>query len=96
MCHIAELSLGRSRPSEHSLLDIRKGIMNRIYRSIWNEKAGTFVAASESANSNGNKSSSGTSALALNRVLAPDASSILGMLSANDKVFLLNPNGILI
>ncbi len=35
------------------------------------------------------------SAVALNRVLGPDPSSILGSLSANGKVFLVNPNGIL-
>jgi filamentous hemagglutinin family protein len=33
--------------------------------------------------------------VALNRVLGPDPSSILGSLSANGKVFLVNPNGIL-
>src|SRR4051812_38187753 len=33
--------------------------------------------------------------VALNRVLGPDPSSILGSLSANGRVFLLNPNGIL-
>lgn len=37
----------------------------------------------------------GSSAVALNRVLGPDPSSILGNLSANGKVFLVNPNGIL-
>jgi len=36
-----------------------------------------------------------SSSVALNRVLGADASSILGSLSANGKVFLLNPNGIL-
>ena len=38
--------------------------MNRIYRSIWNDKTGTFVAASENAKSGGKKSSSGASAVA--------------------------------
>ena len=35
------------------------------------------------------------SAVALNRVVGPDPSAILGNLSANGKVFLVNPNGIL-
>ena len=35
------------------------------------------------------------SAVALNRVLGPDASVIQGQLSANGQVFLLNPNGVL-
>lgn len=37
----------------------------------------------------------GSTSVALNRVLGADASSILGNLSANGKVFLLNPNGVL-
>ncbi len=35
------------------------------------------------------------SAIALNRVLGQDASSILGKLNANGQVFILNPNGVL-
>jgi filamentous hemagglutinin family protein len=147
--------------------------MNSIYRSIWNDKAGTFVAVSENAKAAGKKSSSCTgganarftlkalsmsvmlalganvyalpvggvvaaggatitsgtssmtvnqstpnavinwqnfnvaqgqsvqfvqpnaSAVALNRVIGANPSSILGSLSANGKVFLVNPNGIL-
>jgi len=37
----------------------------------------------------------GTGSVALNRVLGADPSSIMGSLSSNGKVFLLNPNGIL-
>ena len=149
--------------------------MNCIYRSIWNEKSGTFVAAAENTSSAGKKTSSrkagaggealfalkvlsiclaigfcvtvyaapvggvvaagsasiasaaGTTTItqttqntvinwqsfnigategvlflqpnvnsvALNRVLGGDPSSILGSLSSNGKVFLINPNGIL-
>lgn len=36
-----------------------------------------------------------SSSIALNRVMGPDGSSIMGNLSANGRVFLINPNGIL-
>ena len=38
--------------------------MNRIYRSIWNDSTGTFVAASENVKSAGRKSTPGTNAVA--------------------------------
>jgi filamentous hemagglutinin family protein len=149
--------------------------MNKVYRSIWNSKTGTFVAVSENTSASGKKLSAGASdvsasarfclkavaaslllvfganvyalpaggvvaagtatvvggvnattitqstqntvinwqsfnvargesvrfvqpnagSVALNRVLGADPSSILGNMSANGRVFLVNPNGIL-
>lgn len=148
--------------------------MNQIYKSIWNESSGTFVAVPENATGAGKQSSGisgapsvarfainalsaclmlslgasvyalpangviaagaatissagsattitqstanvvvnwqsfgiaagqtvqflqpGSTSVALNRVLGADPSSIMGNLSANGRVFLLNPNGVL-
>ena len=170
---MGDLAAGYLRPGT-TFENQRRDTVNRIYRSIWNDKTGTFVAASE-ISSSCRKSSSGATAVAgksrfalkalavslmlafgsniyalptggtvsagsasiaggvgtttinqssqnvainwqgfnigageavrfvqpnsnsaaLNRVLGPDPSSILGSLSANGKVFLVNPNGIL-
>lgn len=52
---------------------------------------GFNVGASESVRFNQPSSS----AIVLNRVVGPDGSSIMGNISANGRVFLINPNGIL-
>lgn len=52
---------------------------------------GFNVGASESVRFNQPSSS----AIILNRVVGPDGSSIMGNISANGRVFLINPNGIL-
>ena len=166
------LAAGYRRPGT-TFENQRRDTVNRIYRSIWNDKTGTSVAVSEISRRRGTTSSPGAvtgtsrfalkalavslmlafgsnsyalptggtvsagsasiaggagtttinqssqnvainwqgfsiapseavrfvqpnaSAVALNRVLGADPSSILGSLSANGKVFLVNPNGIL-
>ncbi|MCX5869591.1 MAG: ESPR domain-containing protein [Deltaproteobacteria bacterium] len=55
--------------------------MNRIYRLIWNNRTGTFVAVSENAKSTGKKSSSGATVVAMGARLVLTALAIPVMMS---------------
>jgi filamentous hemagglutinin family protein len=68
--------------------------MNFIYRSIWNEKTGTFSAASENAKAAGKKSSSGTSATGATARFALKALSFSMMLAAGGQVYALPGGGV--
>ena len=66
--------------------------MNHIYRSIWNEKTGTFAATSENASSAGKKASSPTGvAGAAHFALKALSASLMLALGAN--VYALPPTG---
>src|SRR5512146_2388286 len=61
--------------------------MNRIYRSIWNDKTGTFVAASENAKSGGRKSSLGTTTVVGNSHFALKGLALSLMLAFGPNVY---------
>ncbi len=67
--------------------------MNRIYRLIWNNRTGTFVAVSENAKNAGKKSSSGVTVVARGARLAMTALVIPVMLSLGTNVYALPTGG---
>src|SRR5476649_953510 len=71
--------------------------MNRIYRSIWNDKTGTFVAASENAKNAGRKSSPGATAVecavARNSRFALRGLAVFLMLAFGSNVYALPTGG---
>ena len=68
--------------------------MNLIYRSIWNDKTGTFVAVSENARSAGKRASSCTSALGKRGGLALKALAVSLMLSFGATGYALPTGGV--
>ena len=68
--------------------------MNLIYRSIWNDKTGTFVAVSENARSAGKRAGSCTSALAHPAGFALKALALTLMLSFGATSYALPTGGV--
>ena len=66
--------------------------MNRIYRSIWNDKTGTFVAASENTKSCGKRSSPGASTATMSARFALKGLAVSLMLAFGSNA-LRRPNG---
>lgn len=61
--------------------------MNNIYRSIWNDKTGTFVAVSENTKAAGKKSSCGASVSGASARLCLKAASLSVMLAFGANVY---------
>jgi filamentous hemagglutinin family protein len=68
--------------------------MNCIYRSIWNDKTGTFVAVPENAKSAGKKTSSCTTAKGANACFAVKALALSLMMSFGANVYALPVGGV--
>jgi filamentous hemagglutinin family protein len=68
--------------------------MNRIYRLIWNNRTGTFVAVSENAKSTGKKSSSGATVVAMGARLVLTALAIPVMMSLGTNAYALPAGGV--
>jgi filamentous hemagglutinin family protein len=68
--------------------------MNHIYRSIWNDTSGTFVAASEYANSAGKKASTCKGSACNSGRFAGNALAISIMLSCGASAFALPAGGV--
>src|SRR5450759_930246 len=67
--------------------------MNHIYRSIWNDKTGTFVAASENATSDGKKSSPVATAVARGASFALKGLAVSLLLAFGSNVYALPTGG---
>jgi len=68
--------------------------MNCTYRSIWNDKSGTFVAVAENTRSAGKKTSSSTQAQAGNEAFGLKALALALMLSCGANVYALPAGGV--
>lgn len=70
--------------------------MNRIFRSIWNVKTGTFVAVPENAKSAGKKTSSGAAAKGANVYFALKVLAMSLMMSFGANVYALPVGGVVV
>jgi len=68
--------------------------MNRIYRLIWNNRTGTYVAVSEKAKSAGKKSSAGATVVARGALLAVTALTIPALISLATNAYALPAGGV--
>jgi filamentous hemagglutinin family protein len=68
--------------------------MNRSYRSLWNDRTGTFVAVAENTTSTGKKSSLGATAIPGNRSFALKWLAVSLMLAFGPNVYALPVGGV--